>query len=207
MTKIYFVRHGEVRNPLGLFYGRSFGFPLEEAGIIQAHDAGKYLKNKAIDIVYSSPQLRTRETAEIILEYHDGMVLRPTNLLNEVNCPFDGQPIGIAVERSFDVYSGVGIGFEQPEDVLSRARKFIRGVLTGHNGQNVVAVSHGDLIAFTLLWANKIEIEPKNKADLYSTYLQPGSVFAFNFDDNETNELPEVQFVDMKKDVELELKL
>ena len=207
MTKIYFVRHGEVRNPLGLFYGRSFGFPLEEAGIIQAHDAGKYLKNKAIDIVYSSPQLRTRETAEIILEYHGGMALRPTNLLNEVNCPFDGQPIEIAVERSFDVYSGVGIGFEQPEDVLSRARKFIRGVLTGHNGQNVVAVSHGDLIAFTLLWANKIEIEPKNKADLYSTYLQPGSVFAFNFDDNEINELPEVQFVDMKKDVEVELKL
>ena len=207
MTNIFFVRHGKVRNPLGLFYGRSFGFPLDESGRTQAKIAGKYLRDKSIDIVYSSPQLRACETAEIILGFHKHLVLRISDWLNEVYCPFDGQPIEIAEKREFDVYTGVGLEFEQPEDVLARARKFIFGVLTGHNGQNIVAVSHGDLIAFLLLWANRIECKPVNKTGLYKKYLKPGSIFIFSFETKEKVELPKVQYVDLEEGVERDLKL
>jgi broad specificity phosphatase PhoE len=208
MTTIYFVRHGHVRNPLKLFYGRSMGFPLSAEGRKQARYAAEYLRDKSIDEIYSSPLLRARETAEIILSSQSDKLLRISDLLLEVHCPYDGQPVDVVSKRNWDVYSDVGIGFEQPEDVLLRARKFITGILLGHNGQNIVAVSHGDLISFLILWANGKACTPANKQELYGDYLKPGSIFIFSFDGLGSNEIPRVKYVDMNNsDESLEKEL
>ena len=60
------MRHGEYENPDKLMPGRSEGFPLSEKGIIETRAAGVFLKDKKIARVFSSPLLRTKQTAEII---------------------------------------------------------------------------------------------------------------------------------------------
>ncbi|MCL5004301.1 MAG: histidine phosphatase family protein [Patescibacteria group bacterium] len=83
---IYFVRHGRVENLRGEKYGRRPGFPLSIEGRIEAERAAQSLAGQGIEVVFSSPLLRTSETAQIIqkvlgmplifdqrlLEYDDG---------------------------------------------------------------------------------------------------------------------------------------
>ena len=194
-TKIFFVRHGHVHNPLNVYYGRLFGFPISELGRQQALDAAHYFRGQSIDAVYSSPQLRTRETAQTIFEPHHHLIVMISELLNEVHCPFDGQKIEKLSERNWDLYTNVGPGFEQPGDVLSRARQFISHLRIGHCGQNIAAVSHGDLIAFLILWANDLPYTLANRQKLYQEYVTPGSIHIFEFETLEGDEIPTVKSV------------
>lgn len=68
---IYFVRHGETEyNVLGIAQGQ-LDIPLNEKGISQAREVSEKLKNYKIDIIYSSPLIRAKKTAEIINENHN----------------------------------------------------------------------------------------------------------------------------------------
>ncbi|MFO7623392.1 MAG: histidine phosphatase family protein [Anaerolineales bacterium] len=194
-TRIFFVRHGHVRNPLNVYYGRLFGFPISAIGRQQALEAAYYLKDQSIDAVYSSPQLRACETAHTIIEPHQHLILRISESINEVHCPFDGQPIEKLAERNWDLYTGVGPGFEQPGDVLARARQFVAHTQIGHCGQNIVAVSHGDLIAFLILWAHGLSYTLKKREMLYQEYVIPGSIHIFEFDTLKGDETSAVKYV------------
>jgi len=141
-TSISFVRHGQVFNPQDLYYGRSEGFPLSDLGRQQALVARDFFRDLPIAAFYSSPMLRARQTAEIILEPHDGKGLVIDELLNETKSPYDGKPSSVVEALNWDIYTGAGIEFEQPQDVLSRGLKFIDGLLRKHYGQQVVAVTH-----------------------------------------------------------------
>ena len=63
---IYVVRHGQTEwNSEGRLQGRN-GLPLNEVGNVQANKLREALKKIKFDIVYSSPQTRAVQTAEII---------------------------------------------------------------------------------------------------------------------------------------------
>ena len=65
---LYLVRHGETEwNRLKKFQGQQDS-DLTETGVEQAKKLGKYLKkeNIVIDYLYSSPQKRAYETAELL---------------------------------------------------------------------------------------------------------------------------------------------
>lgn len=63
---IYVIRHGQTDlNKEGRLQGRK-GLPLNENGIMQAEIAKEELSNVKFDCVYSSPQLRAIQTAEIV---------------------------------------------------------------------------------------------------------------------------------------------
>ena len=66
MTTIYLVRHGEYENPDYLFPGRSSGFPLSARGREQVCKLADYFVKKPIAALFSSPLLRTMQSAEII---------------------------------------------------------------------------------------------------------------------------------------------
>src|SRR3989344_1700749 len=63
---VYLIRHGGVENPLGIKYGRLPGFPLSEKGCQQVELLAKTLEGKGIQVIYASPLLRTKQTAEIL---------------------------------------------------------------------------------------------------------------------------------------------
>ena len=71
MTRLIFVRHGYSEgNLLGEFHGHMDG-DLTELGHKQAECAGLYLRNRKIDVAYSSDLRRAYKTALHITKYHD----------------------------------------------------------------------------------------------------------------------------------------
>jgi len=195
-TSISFVRHGQVYNPYNLFYGRSDGFPISELGRQQALVARDFLERLPISAFYSSPMLRARQTAEIILEPHEGASLIVDELLNETKSPYDGQPSSVVEALNWDIYAGVGIEYEQPQDVLSRGLKFIDNVLRDHPGQHVVAVTHRDLIVFLFLWHKGQPITASEKLTVEKSFISPGSISTFTIHIDLQDSKPEFSYVD-----------
>ena len=192
-TILHFVRHGEVDNPQGIYYGRLAGFHLSQKGKEQAYSAAVFLQSREVTKVYSSPLERTTETAKI-LTGHLGIGCEKLDWLNEVHSPFDGKPISLLAKRHWDVYTGSGPKFEQPGDVLSRAQRFIQHCRARHHGEDVVAVTHGDLIAFVTLWVRGIPITQQEKEPIYKNSLTHASISSLMFETEMESEIPQFAY-------------
>ncbi len=189
-TTIYFIRHGEVYNPRGVYYGRLPGFRLSPLGREQAARAGAYLLHKPLDVIYTSPMLRARQTAALVRGERD-VPLHVSNLLNEVRSPFDGQLWKVLEDRQYDIYTGSTAEYEQAADVLARMLAFIRRARRQWDGGAVAAVSHGSPLAVLLDWARGVE-QPR------STHHIPGhaSVCTLVFHGAGPDERPELSIYD-----------
>jgi broad specificity phosphatase PhoE len=200
-TVIHFIRHGQVHNPDGVFYGRSPGFPLTEVGCREAQAVARQLAAEPLAAVFSSPLLRARQTAEIILAPHRGLELRVSELLNEVHSPFDGRPVGELAARKWDMYTGIGPGYEQPADVLARARQFTTQVRESYPGQQVAAVTHGDVLALMILWAKGVPVTPESRQrfsalGLSGGYPRPASITRFTFHNTVGDKAPDFEYIE-----------
>jgi broad specificity phosphatase PhoE len=200
-TTLYLVRHGEVYNPQDVFYGRMPRFGLSETGKIQAQAASDFLKNRPISYVFSSPLLRARQTAKIILSPHNGLTLKISNFLNEVYTPFDGDSLDILRARHWDVYTGVSSNYEQPSDVLARTDRFIQKLRNNYSGQQIVSVTHRDVILFYSLWVKNVAVTPENKQfggklDFPENYPAPASVVKFVYETSSNDERPRLEYIE-----------
>lgn len=160
------MRHGHVENPRDILYGRMPGFRLSQLGIDQARAAARVLKNLKPSALYTSPLLRCRQTARYILEYHPGLRLRISNLITEVLTPYQGMPGAVIKCLRNDVYTGTPNGYEKPSDIVRRAQRFFNRVRRSYPGGTIVAVTHGDVIAFSILWARGYDLVPENRLHL-----------------------------------------
>jgi broad specificity phosphatase PhoE len=194
-TVIHFVRHGEVYNPQAVYYGRLPAFPLSKLGRQQAQAAADFLCQYRLAAVFSSPLDRAIETSEIISQPHNGLTWQVSELLNEAYTPFDGQPMSMVAARDWDVYTGNKQPYEQPSDVLRRAQQFVAEIRQQYMGQYVVATTHGDVIAFMMLWVKEIPATPQEKLRLYQGYLAQASVTTFTYQTASEHEVPSIEYV------------
>ncbi|MGV2826475.1 histidine phosphatase family protein [Myxosarcina sp. GI1(2024)] len=82
--RLLLVRHGETQwNKESRFQGIR-DIPLNENGREQGRKAAQFLKNLSLDFAVTSPLLRPKETAEIILEHHPEIELETTDELIEI---------------------------------------------------------------------------------------------------------------------------
>jgi broad specificity phosphatase PhoE len=201
-TTVWLVRHGYVHNPKKVIYGRLPRFRLSERGVEEARAAGRMMSEMTLHAAYSSPLLRARQTAREILAFHPQLRLRQSPLLNEVYTAFEGKPSQLGENRRDDYYTGVGPPYEQPADIVGRVLSFFEDVRRRHAGKNVLAVTHGDIILFTTLWARGLALTPQNKANLralgFNGYPVTGSLTAFTFRTDSPNRLPDVRYVPPK---------
>lgn len=198
-TIIYLVRHGHVHNPNRILYGRLPRFRLSPSGLDEARAAGRFLNGARVAALYCSPLLRARQTAREIRGFHPDITLRQSSHLLEVLNPFEGRPSREVDARSGDVYSGVGPPYEQPQDIVARVLKFFQLARLRHAGENVAAVTHGDVIVFAMLWARGMALTPQNKSGLHALgftggYPATGSLTAFSFRTDSPCELPDVHY-------------
>jgi broad specificity phosphatase PhoE len=203
-TTVWLVRHGHVHNPNKIIYGRMPRFRLSERGVEEARAAGRMTAAMTLAAAYSSPLLRARQTAREILAFHPQLKLRQSPLLNEVFTVFEGRPSSVGDRRRDDYYTGVGPPYEQPADIVDRVLTFFEVARRRHAGRRVVAVTHGDVVIFTMLWARGLALSPENKANLHTLgfngYPATGSLTAFTFRTDSANELPEVRYLQPKPD-------
>jgi probable phosphoglycerate mutase len=163
-TIIHFIRHGEVHNPTNRFYGRLPRYRLSENGRRQAQQTAEYLSKTPARAVFSSPLLRARQTADIIAARLGELPVHTSELLLECRTPYDGWPIDQLDAKHWDLYTGNQPPHELPADVVDRACRFALRVVRKYAGQQVVAVTHADVILFLALWAHGFAVNYENKA-------------------------------------------
>jgi broad specificity phosphatase PhoE len=200
-TTISLVRHGEIENPGAVYQGRLPGFPLSERGRRQAAAAADHLRHTDVTTIYASPMQRAQETAYILQQaLQPPPPLQVALLLNEVYSPFDGQPRAVMETRGWDLYTGVGPGYEQPKDVLARVLTFFDHVRQEHAGEHVVGVTHADLLAFVWLWALRQPVTPANRRRLRDfgvedNYPATASISTFVFPERGSEARPSASYV------------
>jgi probable phosphoglycerate mutase len=198
-TRIHLVRHGQVHNPQNIVYGRMPRFRLSAKGIQQVRMAGRFFGSRSVAALYSSPLLRARQSARELQEATSQARIRISRLITEVASPFEGRPAAEADTLGGDVYTGAGAGFEQPQDILDRTKRFMMRIANRYAGRHVAAVTHGDVVVFALLWARGHVLDPKLKGRLdflgvKGGYPAHGSVTTFTFDSNRVRARPAVRY-------------
>jgi len=210
LTRILFIRHGKVYNPENILYGRLPGFHLDTKGLVQASETGRKLKKQPISGIFSSPLLRARQTAREILRFHPHLKLRQSILINEVYTPFEGWKGEALRSRKQDFYTGVQPPFEKPADILNRAQAFIHRIRKRFFGKQVAAVTHGDVILFTILWAKGFPVTGRNKIrftglGLMDTYPENASITTLSYKSGSLEETPAVLYYSPKSGEEVRL--
>ncbi len=198
-TKIHWVRHAEVYNPQQILYGRLPRFGLSAKGFQQAQRTGQYFNALPITAVFSSPMLRARQTAKAMFGHSEHFKLRISILLNEVCTSFEGRPGAEIDARGGDVYTDAAACSEQPRDILERIHKFTARICRQYAGRQVVAVTHGDIITFMVLWAKGFDLTPENKNRLKPagypvSYPAHASITTLTYATRTPNELPQIQY-------------
>jgi broad specificity phosphatase PhoE len=199
LTRIILIRHGAVHNPQKIFYGRLPRFKLSDKGLEEARSAALILKNTSLSALFSSPLLRTRQTAREILRYHPTLRPRLSSLITEVRIPFEGLPQSHIKALSGTVYDTDTEKGEQPAEVLERSLRFVKMVRKTYPGAQVAAVSHGDVIFFLSLWAHRLPVTAEQKrhaSDLGAVhYPTTGSLTTLTFASDNLDEIPDVSYV------------
>jgi len=158
-NNFFLVRHGESE---GNAAGNRISCNLEKNdsltpnGEKEANTAGESLKDKKIDVIITSPFLRTRATAGIIAKVigFTGEIIEDNRLV-EINAgDFDGKPWSEYLSQ----FASIGEHFtkhtgprENWEDVRKRASECMYDLDSQYEGKNILVVSHGApllLIAF-----------------------------------------------------------
>src|SRR4051794_5333980 len=89
---VHLVRHAEVHNPDGIFYGRMPGFHLSEQGRATAAKLAAALATRDIAIVVASPLERAQETALEVCGAH-GLTVRTDPRVTEAWSVFEGKQL------------------------------------------------------------------------------------------------------------------
>lgn len=183
MTTIYLVRHCEYDNPEKVVPYRLPGFPLNAKGKKEARLIAEYFKGKKIAVIYSSPLLRAKQTAELIA-FKLNLKVRLDSLLLETKTPLQGMRRE-GFFRKYDFIFGedehLKNGGETIEEINTRMKKFIGRILEKHPHQRVIVVSHGDpLMAYA---AFLIKGKAERSSWRGNNYISMGGILKLVFDE------------------------
>jgi broad specificity phosphatase PhoE len=152
-TRVFLVRHCDVRNPHGVLYGHLPSFPLSEKGVGQAHALGRRLAQTPARQIYTSPLLRAQQTAEIIAGHVPGSSITVTDDLVEARFGYYLQgvkPRDVPWKRPLwmvhMIWPGLLPNDETVPGMSDRVERPIRGILETSPDQGGICVSHGDPI-------------------------------------------------------------
>ncbi|MDM0472732.1 histidine phosphatase family protein [Clostridium perfringens] len=173
MKSIITIQHTESIHHTNGMVGSWTEWDLSELGIKQANNIGrnlsKELENKKY-VMYSSDLLRSKHTAKIIGKY---LGIEPI-LVRELRERNLGRCVGKSVkwlkeniekeEKSIDdkMFSDA----ESRRDEWSRLLPFFNELMVSEH-ENIIIVSHGDLLSvFNSMWLG-MEVEMLNKSELF----------------------------------------
>ena len=155
---MYLVRHGETSLSAEDRFAGSTDVPLGPNGRVQTERLAARLAASGFAAVYASPLSRTRETAAILAQPH-GLEVVTRDGLREID---HGHWEGLRrsdVEARFpdeyscwveDPFTFAPRGGETGVQVVARALPVVREVLTAHQGEHVLIVSHKATIRLML---------------------------------------------------------
>jgi broad specificity phosphatase PhoE len=181
-TAIYLVRHGEVYNPEGIWYGRLPGYGLSELGKKQIAQTATYLDSQGIDELYTSELLRAKQSAEII-QQRIGKTPHFAKELLEIDTSFQGHTFVEARAIHDDIFASPQNSFtgETIGQVANRIQHFILEKLREHAGKHIVAVTHGDLLMLARAWIDGLPIVNASIRPTDGSYIRQGEVYKITY--------------------------
>ncbi len=148
---LYIVRHGTTCwNEIGRTQGRSQN-RLSEKGKVLVNETADKLKDVKIDVIYSSPLMRTMQTANILNQYHKLKINKNDLLLEYDEGIFTGRLKSelTKTEQELKASRHPSTKMESFEQVFERVKEFYETVLKSETHENILVVSH-DIICHML---------------------------------------------------------
>lgn len=146
-NKYYILRHGEAlsnKKDIISCWPEKGRFPLTQKGREQIKTAAKKLKNKKINLIFSSDLLRTKQSAEIASKTLK-IKIRFDRRLREYNLGiYNGKPIEefrkkIPLKKRFRNEPAEG---ETYTDIRKRIYNFLKEINKKYSHKNILIVSH-----------------------------------------------------------------
>jgi broad specificity phosphatase PhoE len=181
-TTVWLARHGEAHNPSGVLYGRLPRVRLTPEGRRQAQALADYLAPRPLAAIYSSPMLRARRTAEVVLAAHPKLArVRLDADLQEIRTGWQGEPLASLQRINWDFYAHP----RSPDDeslqtIRDRMLRWVHRAVRRHAGAEVVGVSHGDPILILTGCLKGLPLEPEHIFP--RPYIGTGALFRMLFD-------------------------
>jgi isoleucyl-tRNA synthetase len=191
-NKYFVMRHGQAQSNVKDIWD-FIGDPenhLTEEGRAQVAKAAEELKAKGIDVIISSPIVRTQETAKIVAE---NIGINPNQIITDdriiewqVGKEFQGKTIDEYIQirnASENRYTFKIDGFESYQDVTKRCGEFLHDIDSQYQGKNILVVTHNSaarglvLSAQGFTFETLLKSEPKefpfNNADIREIDFSP----------------------------------
>jgi isoleucyl-tRNA synthetase len=187
-NRYFAIRHGESeKNVLNIIDSDvSKQYALTEKGIAEVKASAEALKGKGIDVIITSPFLRTRETAAVVAETlgltNDSIVVMDDLQELKHGVTDGGVPSEYSAQyrSTFEGFLSAPEGGETFADLKQRMGRALYEVEGKYQGKNILFVSHGDPIAALLTTARGAHLEEAFR--LYKeVYPKKGEVVAFDF--------------------------
>ena len=163
VNRLYLVRHGEARSNVESFID-SKGNPentLTEKGEKQVRDLAKELQEKNVDVIITSPLVRTRQTADILSQALSVKVTEDDRIREVGVGIFEGKSVEEFAEKFWEVTSRKEneYGVETYREILDRCREFVEDVNKKYQGKTIAIVGHRDtVLAIEALAKEKIYV-------------------------------------------------
>lgn len=146
--KLYIVRHGQTDwNAKKIMQGNT-DVPLNEVGIEQALSISKLLKDKNINICYSSPLARAYETAKLIT--NNGNIVIDKRLEEREIGEFEGKSCNLYDSHYYwnRKINSSSCGVESANDLITRVKSFYDDVKNKYKNEdlNILIVTHGAIV-------------------------------------------------------------
>lgn len=173
---LYVMRHGKTEwNELRKLQGRT-DIPLAEAGIAMAKEAALLYKDVHFDVCFSSPLLRAKETAELVLKGRNIPIIFDDRLMEMSFGEYEGivgymdmeeLPVNVLFTDP-SLYKAAPKG-ESLEALFERTGQFLKEMVYPllEDGKDVLIIAHGVTnssiitavrgLDYSHLWDEKIE--------------------------------------------------
>jgi probable phosphoglycerate mutase len=178
MTKVIVARHAETNyNKLGLVnYDSNVNVYLTENGVKQAEELAKELKDKSIDIIIVSNLNRTRQTADIINQYHNVAIISDSRI-NDIRNGFEGKPVDEYHRERDSASDRLNVSFNGGESIMDcnkRTNDFLTD-LKKRSENNILIVSSNNNMKQIQIIINNLPLE-----EILNMHIKNASFFEFN---------------------------
>lgn len=149
--KIFVVRHGKtIWNEKHITQGWSQN-RLSELGKAQAQKAAEKLKETKLDLIFSSPLMRTIQTTNILNQFHKVKVIRDKRLIEDNKGIFTGKTDKQITKEQWQLFEKdpKACGIESWDEIFARVKEFTIFLKENYSDKKVLVVTH-DRIALMI---------------------------------------------------------
>ncbi|HOD92399.1 MAG TPA: histidine phosphatase family protein [Clostridia bacterium] len=145
--RILLIRHGQTDWNIQDKVQGSSDIPLNETGIQQAYATKDMLKDYVFDIVISSPLIRAYQTADIVCEGRENVIVTDGRISERDFGKFEG----VSYKQNMEYRKGAwSLKMDEQLDTVEayplfykRVEGFLDEILKVHYGKDILLVAHG----------------------------------------------------------------